>query len=81
MLGNFALNEHSTCRRRDAACKPVDEHFVSVLFDGLSFVVGRRQGMPISHEKEAVVLVLQLCPILQGTVIVSNMQSPRWSHS
>ena len=49
--------------------------------DFAGIVVVRGQRMPVGNEKVALVLMLQLHPVLQDTVIVTEVQTPGWTHA
>ena len=39
------------------------------------------QGMPVGHEEQALVLVLQFNPVLEHTMVVPEMKPPRGAHA
>ena len=60
--------------------QPVDHHVVDVALDHLTVLVVRGERMPVGHE-EVALLVLQLHPVLQGAVIVAQVQGAGGAHA
>ena len=81
VLGQPALDEDRRLVRVEAGGDPVDHHVVDVLLDHLAVFVVRGQRMPVGHEVEAVVLVLQAHPVLQRTVVVAEVQRAGGAHA
>ena len=81
VLRHARLDEQRRLRRIDAGGQPVDHHVPYVLPDDLRIFVVRGQRMPVGDEKQALVLVLQLDPVLQHAVIVAEMQRAGRAHA
>jgi len=52
-----------------------------VLLQVTRILVMGGQRMPVGDEEEALVVVLQLDPVLQHTVVVAQMQAPGGAHA
>src|SRR3989344_1676099 len=61
--------------------QPVHHHVPNAFLDDMRVFVMSSQGMPVSHEKEALVFGLEFDPVLQHPVIVSKVQLSRGAHS
>ena len=76
------LRLHEQCRRAgaDAGRQPIHRHIHDMLgkLTGLGIIGGQR--MPVDDAEEAVVLVLQLDPVLQHAVIVPKVQTTARTH-
>ena len=81
MLRHARLDEQRRLRRIDTRRQPVDHHVPHAFFDHLRRIVMRGQRMPVRHEKQALVFVLQLHPVFQHAVIMAQMQSAGWTHA
>ena len=64
MLRHLALHEHRCRTGIHPGCQPIDNGFEGVLIDGFRMFVVGGQGMIIRHKEEALILVLQLHPIV-----------------
>ena len=69
------------CAGIDAGREPVDHHVPDVLLDLTGLVVMRRQRVPVGDEEQALVLVLQLHPVLQHAVVMPEMQRAGRAHA
>ena len=74
MLRHARLDEEMRHARIDAGRQPVDHHVPDARRDDVRLFVVGGERMPVGHEEEAVVLVLQLDPVLQHAVIVAQME-------
>src|SRR5437762_930884 len=81
VLGHVRLDEQRRDPGIEAGRQPVDEHLVHVLLQLRGLVVAGREHVPVGHEEEALVLVLQLHPVAQRAVIVAEVQPPGGSHA
>src|SRR2546429_7400759 len=81
VLGHVRLDEQRRDPGIEAGRQPVDEHLVHVLLQVRGLVVAGREHVPVGHEEEALVLVLQLHPVAQRAVIVAEVQPPGGSHA
>ena len=80
VLGHARLDEECCRARIDPGRQPVDHHLAGARRDDRGILVVRRQGMPVGDEEETLILVLQLQPVLQDTVIVPQMETARRTH-
>ena len=81
MFGQSALQEDGALLGIQARGQPVDHHLVDVFLDDFAaFVVGG-QGMPVGHEVKALHLGLQANPVLEGSVVVTQVQGPGGAHA
>jgi hypothetical protein len=53
--------------------EPVENHVAHITLDPAGAFVVARQGMPVRHKKETLVLFLQGDPIFQGTEQISKV--------
>ena len=67
--------------RIEARRQPVDEHLLDEFRQLLGVFVARGQRVPVGDEEIALVLVLQLDPVLERAVIVAEMQLAGRPHS
>ena len=71
--------------RRDGGVEPgrepVDDHLPHHRVDVTRVLVAGRQGMQVGDEEVAVILVLQLRPVLEGAVVVAEVQAAGRAHS
>src|ERR1700691_633284 len=81
MLGHFGLDEQRGDARIQACGQPIDGHGPDILFELGRVLITRGERMPVGDEEVALVLVLQLDPILQRAVIVPEVQQPARPHS
>ena len=70
------LNEDGGSLRIDTGSQPIDQHFPYVFANAAGIGVVGRQGMPVRHEEETVVLLLQRVPILQRPQPLLRWSSP-----
>ena len=80
VLGDARLDEKGRIARVDARSQPVDDHVPHVLADDLGVVVVGGQRVPVRHEEEALVLVLQPDPVLEHPVVVPEVELPGGPH-
>ncbi len=81
VLGHVRLDEQRRDPGIEAGRQPVDEHVVHVLLQVCGLVVAGREHVPVGHEEEALVLVLQLHPVAQRAVVVAEVQPPGGPHA
>ena len=81
MLGHSGLNKQRRRTRIDAGCQPADYRLKAVFLDVVATFVVCCESVPVSNEEEAFVLVLQLDPVLQDSVVVAQMQPTRGPHT
>src|SRR5207247_380605 len=72
-LGDVSLHEAEGPRRIDAGGEEPDRHVDRALGQGRC-VVGLRDGMQVHDAEQAVVLVLQLDPVLHGAEVIADVQ-------
>src|SRR5207244_754697 len=73
VLGDVRLHEDDGPRRIDAGGEEPDRHVDRALGQGRC-VVGLRDGMEVHDAEQAVVLVLQLDPVLHGAEGIADVQ-------
>ena len=66
--------------RVQAGRQPVDEHLVDEFRELLGVFVARGQGVPVGDEEIALVLVLEIDPVLERAMVVAKMQLTRRPH-
>ena len=71
VLGHPRLDEQRRLIGIDAGRQPVHHHIHRSLLDPLRIVVLRRQRMPVGHEKQAGILVLELDPVFKNAMVVA----------
>src|SRR5207237_829375 len=76
VLGDVRLHEDDGPRRIDAGGEEPDRHVDRALGQGRC-VVGLRDGMQVHDAEQAVVLVLQLDPVLYGAEVIADVQLAR----
>ena len=81
MLRKAALDEQRGAFRIDPGGEPVDDHVVDIAFDDFAIFVVRRQRVPVRDEIEAVEVGLQPYPVLQCTVVMTEMQGASGTHA
>ena len=81
MLGHARLDEQRGLGGINPGGEPVDHHFPGAGLDHGGIVVMGGQRVPVGHEEQAGQLGLQLDPVLQGTVIVAQVQRARGAHA
>src|SRR5882672_3092474 len=81
MLRNFRLNEQGGDAGIEARRQPVDGHRPDILLEFRRVLIAGGERMPIGDEEKAFVLVLQLDPILERTVVIAQMQLARGPHA
>ena len=73
MLRHARLHEQCRHARIESGGEPVDRHFADRLrYAGRVFVAGGER-MPVRYEEIALVLILQLYPVAQRAVVVTQM--------
>ena len=81
VLGHLRLHEQRGDARVQSRRQPVDEHLVDEFGQLLGVFVARGQRMPVGDEEIALVLVLQLDPVLECAMVVAKMQLTRRPHA
>ena len=81
VLVHPGLDEQLRVAGVDARREPVDDHVPDVLADDAGFLVVRGQRVPVRHEEEALVLVLEPDPVAQHAVVVARDAVFRWGAS
>ena len=81
MLRNMRLDEQLGITGVDAGSQPVDHHVPDALRDNVRLLVVRGERVPVGHEEEAVELMLQPDPVLENTVVVTEVQTPGGTHA
>ncbi|OQA30685.1 MAG: hypothetical protein BWY57_02707 [Betaproteobacteria bacterium ADurb.Bin341] len=81
VLGYLGLNEQRRLIGIDSSRQPVGDHVPGILFDIVRIIVFSGQGMPIRHEEQAGIFVLQFDPVAQYPMIVAKMQRPGRTHA
>ncbi len=71
VLGHMGLDEQCRGPWVDARGQPVDHHVPDALLNGKGVFVHGRQRVPVRHEEEALVLVLELGPVGQHTMVMA----------
>ena len=67
MLGDLGLDKNGALFRRQSGTEPVDEDLAHIFTHGSGIFVVAGKGMPIGHEKETIILILHLYPVLKGS--------------
>ena len=67
------LYEHGRYARVQASGQPIDDHLMNQLLQIRGVVIARGQRMPVCYEEIAFVLVLQIDPIAQRTVVIAQV--------
>ncbi len=80
VLGHPGLHEDDGGARVDTRSEPVDHHVEGVLLDVAGILVAGRQRVPVRHEEEAFVAVLQLEPVPDDAVIMAQVQPAGRTH-
>jgi hypothetical protein len=62
-------------RRVESGGEPVDHDRPRILLETRRILVARRKGVVVGDEKVTVVLVLELYPVLERTVVIAEMQA------
>lgn len=73
MLRHSRLDEQRGGPRTDTSRQPVDNHLGHVLLQVTRILIMRSQRVPVGHEEVALVVVLQLDPVLQHAMIMPEM--------
>src|SRR5450631_697624 len=81
MLGHFRLDEERGHARVETRSQPVDHHAPGVFLEFRSVLITCGQRVPVRDEKIALILILKLDPILQGAVIVAQVQLSCGTHA
>ncbi len=81
VLGNVRLDEQGRHARVQTGRQPVDQHILDVLLQTRGIVITRRQHVPVGHEEEALVLVLELDPVAQCPVVVAEVETAGRPHA
>ncbi len=80
VLGHLRLHEQRGDAGVEARGEPVDEHLVDEFGELLGVFVARGQGVPVRDEEIALVLVLEIDPVLERAMVVAKMQLTRRPH-
>jgi len=81
VLGHVRLDEQRGDPGIEAGRQPVDEHVAYLLLQVQGLVVAGREHVPVGHEEETLVLVLQFHPVAQRAVIVAEVQPAGGPHA
>ena len=81
VLGHPRLDEQLRVAGIDARREPVDDHVPDVRVDGAGVFVVGGQRVPVRHEEETFVLVLEPRPVAQHPVVMPEVQPPGRAHS
>ena len=81
MLRHQRLHEQGAPLRVDAGRNPIRDHVVRVGDDAAGVAVVAGERVPVGDEVEAVVRLLQLGPVLQGSDEMTEVQLPRRAHA
>jgi hypothetical protein len=81
VLGNVGLDEDGRALGIKAGGEEVEGDFADVLAEGLGVGVVGRQGVEVSDEKVAVVVILQANPVIERAHVVAEMQASGWAHA
>jgi len=81
MLRYAGLDKDGGRGRIDSCGKPVDDHLPDAFLNHFRRVVMRCQSVPVRNKKQAFMLVLQLDPVFQNSVIMTQMQASRRTHA
>ena len=71
VLGHLTLHKHRRCAGIHPSREPIDDSVVGILVNGLGFFVVGRKRVIVRNEKEALVFMLQLYPVVQYAVQVA----------
>ena len=81
MLWQPALDEDRGFFGVQASGDPVDHHVVDRLLDHLAVFIVRGQCVPVGDEEEAVMVVLQLDPVLERAMVVAEVECAGRAHA
>jgi len=83
MLLDLGLDKECAPVRVETGAQPVDDHIHYILGYFARIGIIARQGMPVGNEIETLIssVVLQLHPVLEGAVIISQVQFARGPHA
>ena len=81
VLGYVRLHEQRRHARIESSGEPVDHDLADRLLQTRGVLVPGGQRVPVGNEEKALVLILQLDPVTQSTVIVAQMQRAGGSHA
>ena len=81
MFGYLRLDEYLGSLGIDPRRQPIDDHLPGIALDILGMLVVGGQGMPVGDEEKALILVLQLQPVLQHPMIMTQMQTAGGTHT
>src|SRR5215472_12167822 len=81
MLRNVRLHEDGALLRIESGREKVQSDLKDVLFELAGICVIGRQRMVVSDEEIALILVLQLHPVIKRAHIVAEVQFPRGTHA
>ena len=81
MFWHMRLHKQCGNTRIEARGQPIDHHLVGVLGQTTRVFVTRSERMPVGDEEEARVLVLQIDPVSQGAVVVTEVQLTGRTHA
>ena len=76
VLRHFRLDEQRGDARIQSRGQPIDHHAPGIFLEFGGVLIAGGQRMPVGDEEITFVLILQLDPILQRTVIIAQMQLP-----
>src|SRR5271156_5171862 len=77
----MGLDEDGAALRIETGCQEVERHIANVLAKPRGIGIVRRQGVKVGDEKVAVILVLELDPVVKRAHVVAKMEPPSGSHA
>ena len=80
VLGHPRLDEQRRHGRIEPGGQPVDDHLPGVVLELAGVVVAGRERVVVRDEEVAVVLVLQLGPVLERAVVIAEVQGTGRPH-
>ena len=81
MGGNFALDEEGAKSGIEAGGEKVQGYFADVLGEHAGVGVVGRQGVVVGDEEIALVLVLELDPVVEGAHVVAEVEATGGAHA
>jgi hypothetical protein len=81
VLDDLGLDEQGGPGRVHAGRQPVHDHLPGGVLDAQGVVVMGGQGMPVGHEEQAFVFVLEPDPVFQDAVVMAQVKAARGAHA
>ena len=81
MLGDVGLDEDGATFGVEAGGEEVEGDIADVLAEGRGIGVVGGEGVEIRYEEEAIVLILELDPVVKRAHVVAEVKAARGTHS